>query len=114
MAPIGTRARNRPAIDHEHGDEALTTNERYQTHSRRIQSKGDKHQVDHGQTGRLSLLALFDYEHEHRDAEHEHDNCVGIPERPAQAGRTRKICHVRAGGVRLRAIGTPAILLATQ
>ena len=62
----------------------------------------DKHQVDHGQTGSLSFLSLFDYEHEHRDAEHEHDNCVGMPERPAQPGRTRKICHVRAGGVRLR------------
>ena len=67
IAPLAT-------IDRGHVDEALTINERYQTHSRRIQSKGDRHQVDHGQTGILSSLPLF--EHEHRFHEHEHNNCV--------------------------------------
>ena len=68
-------------IDRERDGEAPTIDERYQMHSRHIRSKGDRHQVNHGQTGILSLLPHFDYEHEHRFTEHEHDNCVEMTER---------------------------------
>jgi hypothetical protein len=47
----------------------------------RIRSKGDRHQVDHGQTDILSVLPRFDYEHEHRFTEHEHDDYDCMPER---------------------------------
>ena len=35
--------------------------------------EGGGHQVGHGQIGSLSWLPRFDYEHEHRCTEHEHD-----------------------------------------
>jgi hypothetical protein len=40
-------------IDRGHGGEDPTMTERYQMHSRRIRSKDERHQVDHGQTSIL-------------------------------------------------------------
>jgi hypothetical protein len=67
-------------IDPEHGDEDPLTTARFQRHSRRIRSKGDRRQVGHGQIGILLWFPRFDYEHEHRFTEHEHDICDWMPE----------------------------------
>ena len=53
-----------------------TINERYQMHSIRTRSKGDRRQIDHGRIVIPSLLPNFDHDHEHRFTEHEHDKCV--------------------------------------
>ena len=38
-----------------------------------FRSKGDRGQVDHGRLGIMRWSTRFDYEHEHRFTEHEHD-----------------------------------------
>jgi hypothetical protein len=67
-------------IDREHGEEAPLTIARNQMRSRSIGSKADNRQVDRGRRGILSWLSRFDYEHERRFTEHEHDICDCMPE----------------------------------
>jgi len=61
------------AIDHEHGEANRSATSRRRSYPRRIQLTNGTRRVDRGRSWVRSCLPHFDYEHEHRFTEHEHD-----------------------------------------